>query len=205
MEKETRKKSKVRFAFLFMMAFLCMFNYSPINSFACSCMQPDTAQAELDRSAAVFSGKVVDMVDVNKNNSIQSSADPIAVLFEVKETWKGLDQTQVIIYTERDSASCGYEFTLDQQYLVYANETDGELRTGLCSRTTPLLTADMDLDELGIGEKPTEQVSINLNDLKGEEQPSSDNSANNILYIILLVVGLLLVVIYIARTNKKNE
>lgn len=168
-------------------------------------MQPDTAQAELDRSAAVFSGKVVDMVDVNKNNSIQSSADPIAVLFEVKETWKGLDQTQVIIYTERDSASCGYEFTLDQQYLVYANETDGELRTGLCSRTTPLLTADMDLDELGIGEKPTEQVSINLNDLKGEEQPSSDNSANNILYIILLVVGLLLVVIYIARTNKKNE
>lgn len=168
-------------------------------------MQPDTVQVELGRSAAVFSGKVVDLVDVNKNNSIQSSADPIAVLFEVEETWKGLDQTQVIIYTERDSASCGYEFTLNQQYLVYANETDGELRTGLCSRTTPLLTADMDLDELGIGDKPTEQVSINLNDRMGEEQSSSDNLVSNILYMILLVVGLLIVVIYIARRKKKNE
>ena len=39
-----------------------------------------TMKEELKHSSAVFAGRVVEIVDENKNKSIQSSADPIAVL-----------------------------------------------------------------------------------------------------------------------------
>ncbi|MFB5284479.1 hypothetical protein [Peribacillus sp. Hz7] len=195
--------NQVKFAILFMIIVIFFLNYSANNSYACSCVQPDSVKEELERNSAVFSGKVVEIVDENKNKSMQSSADSIAILFEVEETWKGLDQTQVIVYTERSSASCGYEFTLHKEYLVYAHEIDGALRVSLCSRTTSLSTAKKDLDELGKGKKPTEQVSIDSDVSMVEDQISSKDSVNNQIYIILLIVILLLIVVYITRRNKK--
>jgi len=187
---------------LFIVTLISIYNYSPNISYACSCAEPYPVKEELERSSAVFSGKVVEIVDENKNKLIQSSADPIAVRFEVNETWKGQSQTQLLVYTERSSASCGYEFDLNKEYLVYASEVNGELKVSFCSRTKLLSTAITDIQELGKGEKPIKQVPVDsTND---EKQITPDNAANkNTIYIISIILGLLLVVIFKARRTKK--
>ncbi|TFB14138.1 hypothetical protein E3U55_14590 [Filobacillus milosensis] len=173
--------------------------YLPNTSYACTCEEPGTVQEEMNQSSAVFSGKVIEKYDENKDKKTISSNDPIAFVFEVKESWKGINQTQVVVSTARYSGSCGYEFALNNNYLVYAQERNGELEVNLCSRTTVLPYADQDLEELGKGKKPTEQVTINL---KGEtpSEPettklkgtSKTDNHQVTIYIIsaLLVLGL---------------
>lgn len=172
-----------------------LLTYFPNIGYACSCVEPGSVKEELGRSSAVFSGKVIEIVDENENNLVQSSADPIAVVFEVEESWKGIHQTEVIVYTERSSASCGYEFSLNNEYLVYARENDGKFKVSICSRTTTLVAADQDIEELGKGEKPSEQVSIDL---------TSENY-NNQIYIYLLIVALLLGGVYITIARRKKK
>lgn len=179
---------------------LLFFNYSPSTSFACSCAVPESVQVELEKSSAVFSGKVLGILDKKKFNSIQSSGDEVVVLFEVEEAWKGIHQTQVIVYTSRDSASCGFEFT-SNEYLVYANESDGELRVSLCSRTTLLSLAQEDLNELGIGEKPTEEVKIDLNDTEKE----SLFFTNRIIFYSAIFILLIVAAIFINRRVEKRN
>lgn len=188
---------KVKFIISFVLIFSFVFNYLPNTSHACSCVESGTVQEELTRSSAVFSGKVIEIVDKNKNNSIQSSADPIAVVFEVEESWKGMDQTQVVVYTERSSDSCGYEFVLNNEYLVYARENAVDLNTSICSRTTLLSAADQDMKELGEGEKPTKQIVIDL---------TTENATNAYhLSIYLLIAALLLGGGYIAIKRRAKK
>ena len=152
-----------------------LFNISPTKSYACSCMAPGSVQEELDRSSDVFSGKVIDIKDINKLKLTQSSADLMEVIIEVKEIWKGSNQPEVTVYTERDSASCGFEFALNQEYLVYANEDGGQLRVSLCSKTALLSSAGADLNELGKGEIPIPQ----------EEKAPEETDNNNLLFIMI--------------------
>lgn len=105
---------------------------TPIKSNACSCERPSTVQEEFERSDAVFTGKVISEMDRNEGGVVQSSADLIAVAFVVKDIWKGMNQTEVNIYTERDPFSCGFTFIESQQYLIYAKEYKGDLRVNLC-------------------------------------------------------------------------
>ena len=171
-------------------------SFLPNTSYACDCSKPDNVTEEVDRHTAVFSGKVIEMVDKNAGSQMQSSADLIAVLFEVEESWKGINQTQVIVYTERSSASCGYEFSLENKYLVYAKDIDGELKVSNCSRTTPLSFADEDIAELGKGEKPTEQVALSIDD---------QTPPYMLIYIISIVGLLLLVSAFLIRRYKKSS
>lgn len=185
---------------MFVLMFFPILTYSPTTSYACSCLEPGPVIEELERSSAVFSGKVIEMVDKNKNKLIRSSADPIAVKFEVAEIWKGKSQTEIIVYTERDSASCGFEFDLDKEYLVYANEVEGELKVSLCSRTKLLSAAGTDIQELGKGEKPVKQTSGDSNSNNEEQLTTNKNQP----YFIALFIGVLLVVsIFAVRRRKK--
>ncbi len=198
------KLKKALYAIVSLVTFIFLMNVSPNTGYACSCVKPGSAQEELERSSAVFSGEVIGFLDKNTNGLMQSSVDPIAVLFEVEETWKGVTQSQVIVYTVRDEASCGYQFALNTKYLVYAHESDGSLKTNYCSKTTLLSLAVDDMDELGEGEKPTEQVSIDLE--QNENQLLSLNSImNNLIYIIPLMFFLLLVVVVLLTRRKKNS
>ncbi|HWL11691.1 MAG TPA: hypothetical protein VNQ57_01790 [Ureibacillus sp.] len=150
-------KIKLLIVFLLMLPFI--FNLTANSSYACSCVPLGVPEEELDKSNFVFSGKVIDIHDSNKDAFEQSSADLLEVRFEVSNTWKGVTETQVIVYSERDSASCGFEFNLNDEYLVYGNEHDGQIMVNLCSRTTLFADASTDLAALGDGEKPTESIS----------------------------------------------
>lgn len=172
------------------------FNLSPTKSYACSCVPPDSVQEELAKSSDVFSGKVIEMKDKNKLKLTQSSADLIEVKIEVNEIWKGNNQPELLVYTERDSASCGFEFALNQEYLVYANEDGGQLRVSLCSRTAPLTAATADLNDLGKGEKPVPQ----------DEKAPKDSDNNNLYFIMIgggagLAVGMV-IAFFMSRKSK---
>ena len=199
MQKNRSFLNTVKLAFLMMVLLSTLFVYAPNNGHACSCAEPYPVQQELENSSEVFSGKVIEIVDQNKNVFSQSSADLVAVLFEVEQSWKGLNQKQVVVYTERSSASCGFEFALNEEYLVYAREDSGTLKAGLCSRTTLLSSADTDLVELGEGIKATELG-------KGQSTSFESEISNSYSGIILvsLVLGLAIVLIYIYKRKKSR-
>ena len=133
---------------------------------ACKCI-PTTPEQGLERAGAVFSGRVVDVVEQSpaERRSPRSNEDPnflngVKVTFEVSEVWKGNSERRLVVTTSDSSASCGYSFQEGQEYLVYASEEDAQLKTGLCSGTKRLSDARADLAVLGEGETP---VNYRLN------------------------------------------
>jgi hypothetical protein len=140
-------------------------------------MQPGTPIAELNRSGAVFAGKVV-AIDAPSGlptltrsfpfiDFQSSSADPVSVTFDVSDVWKGPAYRRMVLTTSRESASCGYPFQLGETYLVYAADRGDGLTTHLCSRTNSISQAQPDLVALGPGAAPT---------LDGVAQPRPSNS-----------------------------
>lgn len=117
---------------------------------ACSCAPPKSPSIEQERAAAVFSGGVT---AVKEQKATSNSSGMMEVVFDVDKAWKGVNSRTIIIFTASNSAACGYGFRVGVDYLVYAYGAEGQLRTGLCSRTKRLSEARADLDELGSGEE----------------------------------------------------
>jgi len=188
-------KIKLLIAFLLLFPFLVHFSTTP--SYACSCIQPGSAAEELERSDFVFSGKVIEINDSNANATIQSSADLLEVYFEVSTTWKGVDETEVRIFTERDSASCGFNFNIDDEYLVYGNENNGKKMVNLCSKTTLLANASEDLTALGEGQQPSKEVKLEGN-ASTDPETSMDGS------ILIFSAAVFFIIIASYMYVKKN-
>lgn len=170
---------------LFISFTVCAF---PSTSYACKCVEPKSPTEELEESSAVFSGKVIDQLEKGRTQYI---------LFEVIESWKGFNESQVIVETVDSSSSCGYEFEDGKEYMVYTNETDGHLEVSLCSRTDLLSAASEDIDELGKGEEPSEQVTL---DLSEEGQPPVW------IMLSLLIIAFGMAVFYgIKRVKKEGK
>ncbi len=118
---------------------LCSF---PAIAQACSCMAPPAPKIALEKSAAVFVGRVASVEKSQFSNKFQ---------FSVSKQWKGIEGKTVSIVTATNSAACGINFDEDRDYLVYAFKTEGDdqLRTNLCTRTARAADAATDLAELG--------------------------------------------------------
>ena len=128
---------------------------------ACKCIQA-TPEQNLEKSSAVFSGRVVDVVKPSpaERQSPRRNEDPnflsgVKVTFKVSEVWKGDKKQRFVVSTSESSASCGYSFQEGEEYLVYASGEEVKLQTGLCSGTKPLATARTDLAVLAEGKTPT--------------------------------------------------
>ena len=115
---------------------------------ACSCPLPPPPLEALARADAVFSGQVVSMKE--PRGRWVSSTDPITVEFKVNAVWKGDIYETMFIKTAWSSASCGFEFVLDEQYIVYAREG----WASLCSRTNGVDRASEDFTALDEGVAP---------------------------------------------------
>ena len=116
--------------------------------YACSCVPPKPPLEALARADAVFSGEVVSLKE--PRGWWASSTDPITVEFRVIAVWKGEIYETMFIKTAWSSASCGFEFVVSEQYIVYARED----RTSLCSRTKSVDNASEDFAALGKGVEP---------------------------------------------------
>ena len=134
--------------FLNVLLLALIFTAGHATAFACSCAPPEGPSAELGRASAVFSGRVI---EVRGRKGAGRTPGMVEAVFEAARVWKGAAGKQVGVYTNPDSAACGYAFEAGRSYLVYARGGGGRLTTGLCSRTKRLEDAGADLDELGPG------------------------------------------------------
>jgi Tissue inhibitor of metalloproteinase. len=117
--------------------------------YACSCAAYPEIGNELDSRSVVFAGEVSSIDTLGRNDEIVSSADPVLVTFEVSKVWKGSIEKETVVRTVRYEESCGYTFSLGNSYLVFADEKDGVVRTGLCTGTQPLTAFnEQQLDDL---------------------------------------------------------
>lgn len=161
--------------------------------FACSCVSGD-AKEKLERSTAVFVGKVIDKGRTKKSNN-----GPIRkYTFAVDKTWKGVKDRHITIYSyDGDSASCGFEFDRGQTYLVFSyQDKDNSLQTNLCSGNIPIAQAGEELKQLGTGK------IIRTNEMVDDESHQDRISIN-----ILLSSGIILIIVistlFILRKMKR--
>jgi hypothetical protein len=137
---------------------------------ACSCIPPGAPSSEFSQANAVFTGRVIRIVDnyypifafldqakiklgMRSHPFYMGKFYGYSVFFAVNKSWKGVKETIVEIHTGYGGGDCGYSFTVGSDYLVYANYAYGKPGsywvTGTCSRTAELSNAAQDFKYLG--------------------------------------------------------
>lgn len=165
------KIMKIGFLFFLISLFSLPFSSS---SYACSCLPPGTPTEEMEKSGAVFSGKVID---------VKTDDSTLSAKISVKESWKGMDSKEVTVDTALDSAGCGVNFEKGKEYIVYATLEEGKYITSLCSRTAELAYAQDDLNELGKGTVPSKPGDA------ASDSPSTHNLVVGSLGVVLVLGG----------------
>ncbi len=126
---------------LSLLSFALLLLFLQVNSsFACKCKAPDTPKNSLEKANSVFVGKVVDITNENNSNLVK---------FELVESYKWTSAKNIEITTNKDSATCWFDFEKDKSYIVYTKKyEDWKENVSLCSRTALLDKAKDDLLEL---------------------------------------------------------
>jgi hypothetical protein len=96
------------------------------SSLSCSCAF-GTLEESIKSVRNVFLGKVIKI--------IRASQLRRNVTFKVMQQLKGKVKPQQIVGTALGSASCGFNFTLGKQYVVFAYLANGRLETNICTKT----------------------------------------------------------------------
>ena len=112
-------------------------------TYACKCAAPPSPKKALEKSAAVFVGKVTD-IDRSAGHRVQ-------VTFEMETSFKGVRMKKIGVSTGRGGGDCGIRFTKGEVYVVYCYGKDKTLSTNTCTRTRPASRAKEDLDAFGEG------------------------------------------------------
>ena len=149
---------------------------------------------ELERAKAVFSGKLLLSKNERQQEGMRGAIEYwSAHLFEVQETWKGVSQTQAIVYG--DLSDCGAFYQEGETYLVYAYEyKEKELFTSSCYRTVELSHAQDDLNSLGPGHTDLEEVN-----LRGKMRWITDKDYD----LFIVGSGFIIIVMLILSFNRK--
>lgn len=139
----------------------------PAPAWACSCTMSGAPAQEFGQVDAVFLGEVVAITNLGQNpiwlwiNQYRPSPTyslPIstAVSFTVSDSWKGIATTALTVVTgSSGGGDCGYSFVKGGRYVVYGRQTSDGLYTGICSRTSDLANASIDLTYLNTLPKMT--------------------------------------------------
>lgn len=112
---------------------------------ACSCALTGPPCQSYFRVDAVFIGTVKTITE------LEAPPDPRPythrlVTFTVERALRGVEGISIAVTTGMGGGDCGYGFKTGERYLVYAYKAqDGQLRTGICSRTRPIAEATEDL------------------------------------------------------------
>ncbi len=163
---------------------------SPDDAHACDFPEPPPPETALDDAAAVFSGEVISIEQVDDDPGQQY----IAATIDVDRSWKGVDSSPVVVETHQDEATCGFPFEEGESYLVYAYSEGTPLTTALYHRTRLLERADEDLDALGTGTEVTDQA---------DEPANGDDDFNpGILILAAVIVSIIVATVMLLRQSK---
>lgn len=117
----------------------------PTRVAACSCAQPDPAEAQA-RVDIVFVGAVADTREPAPG-AVISSGRQVSYLFAVEEVRKGPAEASVVVTSAADGAGCGAGFSVATRWLVYGTRSaDGTYATNGCE-PNQLLSATADLPD----------------------------------------------------------
>jgi hypothetical protein len=138
-----------------MLVLVCAWKTSP----ACSCVPTPSVDEALRSSEVVLDGTVVAVEDrqVGLRRAkvwlqeffgyfYNNPADVgFSVRFKTHEVWKGPERSEVVLFTHKSTATCGYPVRVGERYLVYAYELEGgAYELSLCSRTRERTTGEED-------------------------------------------------------------
>lgn len=115
---------------------------------ACSCLS--SPGENLAAATEIFSGRVTAVKDPYAAAVFRSSLDPLNVTFAVERVWKGAVGPTATVSTASDGASCGFRFTKNERYLIYAHDS----YVSACGGTNSLAAASADIAALGPGYAP---------------------------------------------------
>lgn len=118
---------------------------------ACSCFAPGPPCEAYGSASVVFTGTVVSVrrAEEPKPGPVQPINYIRLFKFSVDQAYLGVQGTEVEVATGSGGGDCGYNFTVGERYLVYANLHENRLGTSICSRTKAFAQANDDLAFLG--------------------------------------------------------
>lgn len=119
---------------------------SPVQ--ACSCFPVGPPCQAYGSASAVFAGTAVSMRRVGPGEGEAEHRQRL-FKFSVDQAYLGVAGTEIEVHTGSGGGDCGYDFTIGERYLVYANVYNNKLATGICTRTKPFAQANEDLGFLG--------------------------------------------------------
>lgn len=115
------------------------------NVYACRCKNPyveqnisvkDKVVEEFNNSTAILVGKIV---------SFRLGESSRLAKIKVEKVWKGKPAKFLTVETGISSSACGYTFVVEKDYLIYAYEKSGSLRTSICTRTQLVSKSSTDI------------------------------------------------------------
>ena len=140
---------------LVILVFMFTVLVTPQSANACSCLGVHsvyhTSQI-IEQNDAVFVGRVVGNFSLHNIPAFSNTVDKIRsslpintpgrnllfrryVTLEVVDSWKGIE-TKRIRMIDSSQGSCGFDFSLSEEYLVFASKYESDYAAGLCSGTT---------------------------------------------------------------------
>ncbi len=107
--------------------------------FACSCVVPGTPEEEFQKFDAVFMGTVTSISErpaPEHLSEIDKAFYPkVKIGINVGQSWKGVTNDFIYVYTGYGMGDCGYQTTGFETYLFYASGPIDDLNISICSRT----------------------------------------------------------------------
>lgn len=102
---------------------------------ACTCGPVDLEQALPSADGAII-GTLLERREPAPT-PIQSSADPVTLVFRVEQVYKGDVDSRLEVVTARDGASCGLEVAVGERVGLLLDRDGSSWRSGLCSQVDP--------------------------------------------------------------------
>ncbi len=115
---------------------------SDLADYGAKCAIPSFEEA-FKNSKSVFVGKVI---------SAEKNGDVRTFKFRSEKFWKGSRAKSIEIEVYETTRFQAW-FEVGEKYLIFANDSDGKLSVGRCSRSNEISGAKDDLKSLGKGKK----------------------------------------------------
>ncbi len=114
-------------------------------SFACSCIEINSVKKEVDKSHAIFTGKVLSVKLISESHgkgNAKLTLDSKIYRIKITSMHKGRLKPEIVEVISRTN-TCEYEFDVGQNYIIYAtvsktkisSKIQNRLNTSICTRT----------------------------------------------------------------------
>jgi hypothetical protein len=111
-------------------------------------MAPATAAEALQKSSAVFRGRVVKIYRSFLDRVGITSTAGYRVQFEITKQWKGASSKSTVVITRLTGEVCGFPFEENKEYLVYVVTEPKDIQTGICTGTKNITEAEQEMEQL---------------------------------------------------------